>query len=1528
MSTLVTAGPITADAATAKVVGIKKSITVSASATNKVTGLSKAEKKIVKVTKKGKKFTIKGLKAGKATFKIGKKSYTVKVGATTVKAAKTKLTLTKGKKATLKFTTKSGNGDTLTFKASNKNVTLAKTSAKIAKSAASVKATAKKAGKTTITATSKATGKKATVTVTVKGATAQTTKPAETATATAGTTNTPEVTATATATGAATTTPAATATAGTTTATPDVTNTPEVTSGAATATPEVTNTPEVTKAPEVTATPAPQVVSASVVSVSAVNTQDEAVALDAVTKNGSIKVTFSEAVKESSINNTNFTVTDATGKNISIPASDVKLAIGGKTAVVSIKNLGLDKKATYTLHVKDVVTAKGEKVVAKDTAFTVANIAIINNLKLSVVDPADELSTNMNAGVVYMVANNTIKADVNIQKYSKIAEVYTAVDQNTVNNNHAETYYYDANADWAGKQITVKYDELLDATTINAANIELTNTTTGERVPVTFATSKTDGTITIRTNVTLSTKNLYKITIKNVKTAVNGSAEELSHIFTVNGVAPLSQGADYKTLDGNAVVDQTNVWPRTTAGNKETTLTDSQYYAGLQINVTVKENLDPQSVKENVYLVEKETKEIVDATVSYNEEAKMIVITPKANLKEDTDYQIQYLGGLRTTDYVYLDANKKTDVYTQKTVDFKTMDVTAPEVVSIESKSGTNGLEVTKAQEFVVTFSEGVSIDASNILLTESSGDVETTDVASVNVNVSEVAGSNGKKWTVKVPANTLQADKAYKLRVLGKDAKDWTTTGSIVKDTYTSPNYLKKTSTYTFSTENDTTAPKLVNVFDGKDITDASKILTATKTNVKDGDVFTFVFDEKIQATGNVKVEELKNGAWVNVNTSVTTNMLNNKDGEQVAIAVTIPAEVNKDAKYRLVFDKGVIRDQANIDINKCNEFDLYRYEFVATQGDDDVTSVNMYAGKNADATGAAPSIIDGNKNGNVSVDGRFFVVLDEKDITGLTADNLKVTDADGKAVAGEVKEVTDMKNSNFNGKTVYAFVPSGNLAYGAEYTVTLSGVTDIVGNKIATKAVTFKTRSDVNKITAVSIADGAVSINRKATITIDLNNKKAAKVTNVTLTEVGGSELAQNTAYTIIANDDGNRYTITFVNGQELKANTTYKLEISAGNAGDTTYDKTITFTTGLESKDVVAPTLATNGIKVGGYTMEKDGLKVADKAADTITLTYDEKIKKDDVSVKIVNAADSSKTPSVTSKTVTDDKTLTLKVAGFDSTNGGTYKVEISGVKDEAGNAADAVSFFVELKNLGGESSYAISKSGAETNLSTFNGSVNTANYNAAKDAVDAFVNEGGNVADLDGNKYTDTFKKYPETTKTTANNAIKVVLESNTYKDVKDVKDVNAITVTAKTDSNVNNAKTAVTAYTGITGTKEADLTDYDKYEAIVNQIAANAAVDKVVLTNNADGITNGAYAAGSSATYTLQKPTTIMESNITVTYSLSASNVITLSDNVLQGTGEGTATLTATVKVGNQTKTKTFTVSAAGQTGNLTITETE
>ena len=345
---VVTSGPITAAAATNKVVGVKKSFTVTASATNKVTGLSKAEKKVVKVTKKGKKFTIKGLKAGKATFKIGKKAYTVKVGATAVKAAKAKVTLTAGKSAAVKFTATAGNGDTVAFKTSNKKVaTLSKTSAKVSKNAAYVRVTAKAAGTAKVTATSKVTGKKAVVTVTVKAAA----------------------------------TPA--------TATPAVTATPVVTGGATT-TPDVTATPVTT--PAVTATP--EVTSASAVSAAAINVRTIAVTFNRdLTKSEQAAVKV-EVTREKATQSIKATFKDA--KTLYI-TRDSETAFAAATYKVGLTG---EVKATFDVAVQ----------AQKATALTIDSTVLVDGndkaeIKVSLVDQYGE-KMNYTADAFSIIATN------------------------------------------------------------------------------------------------------------------------------------------------------------------------------------------------------------------------------------------------------------------------------------------------------------------------------------------------------------------------------------------------------------------------------------------------------------------------------------------------------------------------------------------------------------------------------------------------------------------------------------------------------------------------------------------------------------------------------------------------------------------------------------------------------------------------------------------------------------------------------------------------------------------------------------------------------------------------------------------------------------------------------------------------------------------------------------------------------------------------------------------------------------------
>ena len=1466
---VVTSAPITADAATTKVLGVKKTFTVKK--TTKVSGLSKAEKKIVKVSvnKKKRKVTVKGVKPGKATFKIGSKTYNVKVGSTSVAVKAGKKTMTVGQYTNVKATGKNGAKDTIVFTSSNSKVVAVNSAKKATKTAnskgvASVKATAKKAGTVTITAASKYTGKKVKIKLTVKAATTTTATPEVTATATAtgnAATATPEVTATATATATATTNPTATGNAAT--ATPEVpsgsaTTAPtEVPTGSATTAPTVD--PGVTAVPTATTTPtqAPEVVSASVVSVAAVNTQDEAISLDAVTKNGTIKVTFSEVVKSDSINNSNFKITDANGKNISIPASDVKLAPGGTTATVDLKNMGLDKKATYTLTVDGVKTSKNDTVVSKKVSFTVANVSIVQAIILDVKSDTDELDTNMKSynGVV---AQNGHPGDK--------------------------------------QTIIVKYDELLDASTVNAANIALVNTATNERIPVTYETDTNSGTITIKSRTDLLSKTLYQLQISGIKTAINGEAESMNHIFTVEGVEPLSGGASYRTLDSKAVGDVTaadgsiynvKVWPKVAAGLKEKGLDDTEYYAGLQINVTVQENLDAASVKENVILVVKETKEIVDTTINYQSDAKIITIVPNADLKENTEYEIQYLGGLKTTDNVYLNGSKKSDVVSNQSKAFTTLDATAPVIEDIVSKT-TGSFEPNKEHEFTVTFSEAVDLTENNVLIAESSVDPEISDstdgvlAPTTDYEVLPVAGSDSKQYTIKIKTGKLTENKAYKLRVIGKDMKNYAavknrTNKGVVADGATPyVNYLATSSLVSFSTELDTVAPKLVNVYDGGKL-DTDKILTTTKTNVTstgNNNVFTFEFDEELALTGpnndvfdttNVSLEVNNNGVWTRDNGAIiTATPIANKDSKKVAVKIVVNTTF-KDAKYRLVFAKGAIKDLvASPNTNITDEF---KYEFVGTAGDDTAASVNVRAGvavNGSDSVTYEVTDTDTLAGNQIDIKSRFFFVLDENETTGITAANISVKDADGNVVEGEIKEVTNYAGTDFTTpNTVYAFIPTKDLAHGTKYNVTLTGVKDIVGNAVETKAVTFKTAKDANKVTSVSIEDGANGVNRTPKITITLNNKDVDLMKGTNLTLVAGTN--PYTDYNLSANDDKNEYTITFTGDQKLAANTQYTLTItpSAGNV------KTVKFTTGMDGVDVVKPeldkTTYPSGVAVDNnfvYTDSTINTVAGANGTMVVTLDYNEKLNKDDVSAVIQNLSDKDKVATVVATSLdTAKKKLTITVAGLE--DGTTYSVAITGIKDEAKNEADKVTFYIATDKTGGVTASAEARDA----VADYEATINALDLTDANDLATAQTN----ISSATGGKGATAKTKVDSVANVAEKNALTAKIDAIDTK-IKDAqKAADDITIA----TSIKNYETALKLYDA-----EGNSTDAGTHESALSYTDSNATAIGLTFsmsglgistTSTETGVFSVAYGCGTGTTITkYYKVTSTGVNNFTVT----------------------------------------------------------
>ena len=655
---VVTSGPITADAATNKVVGVKKSFTVTASATNRVTGLSKAEKKVVKVTKKGKKFTIKGLKAGKATFKIGKKAYTVKVGATAVKAAKAKVTLTAGKSAAVKFTATAGNGDTVAFKTSNKKVaTLSKTSAKVSKNAAYVRVTAKAAGTAKVTATSKVTGKKAVVTVTVKAAaTPATATPDVTATpvVTGGATTTPAVTATPVVTGGATATPVVT---GGATTTPAVTATPVVTGGA-TATPDVTATPEV--------------VSATAITGAAVGANKVQVAFNQPVAATGDAVTFT--VTKGTAKPTITTVTWLDNKNAVLTLSD---AITADTYNVAAKEKG---GVELTTSFKGIV-AVASKLAVKSTrveldAAATVDISLQNNF-------GEEMNTT--TGITATVYNVTKSKDVALADttpYGTQGKLAIKTDDATVGTAVGDVLRITLTSGTlsVSETVTVVKDKV--AENVSFGTLSLVN-------------EKEDRVISVATDK--SNEFYLPITVKDQYNDTYTFADDnFSGATATAGKVTLANGAIITSSD-SSVIDLTKVTVDAKKGLVFTAEAGTGTNAGKEVTLTV---TAPSTGKVATYVVKVYAERVASAITGFAKDSKLAA---EKTLTAGDKVQVNY------ADFTYADQYGKA-ITTAPSTGLTVKDTKATKVDAAATTSDAQG---------AVVLSTGDTFDATNATVTD-----------------------------------------------------------------------------------------------------------------------------------------------------------------------------------------------------------------------------------------------------------------------------------------------------------------------------------------------------------------------------------------------------------------------------------------------------------------------------------------------------------------------------------------------------------------------------------------------------------------------------------------------------------------------------------------------------------------------------------------------------------------------------------------------------------------------------------------
>lgn len=922
-----------------------------------------------------------------------------------------------------------------------------------------------------------------------------------------------------------------------------------------------------------------------VTSVSAINAMEQSADLANLPVNATINVTFNTELDKTAVNVNNFRVYEVKDNvPVAVAASEIKLSQDGKTVSVDLSKSSLNKAVAHKLEIKNVKSKDGKDVQSYVANFTTSKMAVV-----------------------------TAKNEKNLA---------------------------------AGNPF-ITYDELLDASTINTQNISLVSVETGEKLPIKVALDNKKIDIIPDASAKFYDKKEYKLVVNNVLTSTGEKAESYSYNFVKNGESINLQNMRATTLDGWSVWvhegQVPNLWPKVESGVRES---GNQYFAGLNIQLPFNTKLNESTIAKNIQLIEKESKAVVPVTFTYNDDAKRVSMVPKADLKEDTDYVIQFKGGLATNYNIKLKSDKENEVIDAYSIPFKTMDVTAPTVVSAVSKNGDSNLKITEEQVFTVTLSENVQA-LNNILLVKAKADLNNIDQIKpedkVAVNVQPVADKKGV-YEVKVAKNTLAQNEAYKLVIVGKDKVENPLTDG-------SGNTLKRTFVTAFTTEGkDVTAPKVTKMFKGDSLKDANAITSLT--NVKTGDKLTVLFDEKLSALdpdAKVKVEkyDATTGRWSD-GVDADRLLKANTDGDNVAVTVTMPGLV--DAKYRLAVVG--VKDAAS---NKMT--DTYYFEFVGSSNNETVKSAKVGKDNNFEKLPAS----------DIKVDSIIEIAFNDETVENVKAENVKVTDAAGKVVEGKVEAKENVKG-------VFYFKPAAELAKSTVYTVTVDGLKDKVGNTIDKFITSFKTIAGQPSLVSASVKDGETNVDRLKTKTVVFD----AKVNDATKYDVKIKIADQEGNYDLTTTD-GKTYSLE---GKNLKALTEHTLTVKVTDkaSGKDIVDESYTFFTGSTSTDDIAPEFSEN---VNGKEA-KDGFYEVVKGTKEIEMKFSE----------VVNAAGAT----VTIKNVTDDKdvavlTVTSKEAGKNTDTvkitpvlaleeGKTYKVIVKGVKDAAGNVADDTTIYVKL------------------------------------------------------------------------------------------------------------------------------------------------------------------------------------------------------------------------------------------------------
>ncbi|KAF5090577.1 Bacterial Ig-like domain protein [anaerobic digester metagenome] len=784
----------------------------------------------------------------------------------------------------------------------------------------------------------------------------------------------------------------------------------------------------------------------------------------------------------------------------------------------------------------------------------------------------------------------------------------------------ATTNLNGAVVDNATETITFTFNKDIDTNTVSTSTVKIYDITDAEYLVCTVASTNAT-TFTVANTTNFETEHDYRLELRSGIEDLAGNALAATNIDFFYGYSAVTVGTSIPAANATGVYNSI-----TASGGNE----------GFKFKAPFSAAVNPATVSSSTFeLVNADTEEVVDGTVTYEAGSYYLIFTPKADLAENTTYTAT-IDGVKTTKGIAV----------AKTVrSFTTGDFADPTVVSTTPANAADDVGI--GADMVITFSKEMApatlTMGTNITLIDVSNSNSVVNISAWTASLSQ----DGKVFTIKIPsASQLNPDHTYKLTV--KKA---------VSDTASPANTLAADVEVLFNTEN-AAATTLLSAQVGTSYSVSNTVIESGATNVLNTNKIYLNFSQALKTDAGsyvlgdlVKLEQKAvGGSYTTVNETAT--LVNSNKSIQMVLAagnwvadntyrITIPTtvkDVNGNAVSKVEFEftvgtapavapatsypatfavnvdteaprLAVIIDDTNSDLMASTlNSDTVK---VVKKSDSSVAPYTIstinYAKKNVAATattnGTTTVVLNADTDGivvgnilSIASDGTYVVTA--KTGTTLTVDRATANGGGGNAIT-------------YHQGVVYTLDTDAELDSYTEYNVVVDGVKDAAGNPVTATTYTFRTETVTNnlEVESATVSNGATGIATGQKVELVFNEP----VTNVTsgssFVNVAGIldgattriafQTAAGTAVTGTYKLSSDAKTMTFYPNGYLATGTVYNVVIdsttaSAGGAMDEDY----TFSFRTEDTSSAAITSAiyydTNGDAVIG-------------AGDVIRLTF---------------------------------------------------------------------------------------------------------------------------------------------------------------------------------------------------------------------------------------------------------------------------------------------------------------------------------